>query len=227
MFYSVRNLWLGFYPNRLWNPAFAVLKRKLNSIYVCTRRRTIDSLRFILVGFLILEELLESAEKYIVGDYSAVGKRRCLDHGQLQTTIALFVFYMFVPAYFAVCKQVFLKHVHESHFLAAVAKTYFTAAVVSLVIWLVWQATFSSSWTEARLILNDRLYCTPYIKYDMDTKAYSYCSKPAPLCATLIILKTALHSFHPTTLQTTLYLTTPVRGVVTTNKKMQHANWGL
>ena len=73
---------------------------------------------------------------------------------------------------------------HESHFLAAVAKTYFTAAVVSLVIWLVWQATFSSSWTEARLILNDRLYCTPYIKYDMDTKAYSYCSKPAPLCAT-------------------------------------------
>jgi len=96
--------------------------------------------------------------------------------------LPLFVFYLVVPAYFAICKQVFLKHLHESHFLAAVSKTYFTAGIVSITVWVIWQSQYAESWTEARLKLNGRLFCTPYIKYEMNTKQYLYCSNPAPLC---------------------------------------------
>ena len=96
--------------------------------------------------------------------------------------LPLFVFYLVVPAYFAICKQVFLKRVHESHFLAAVSKTYFTAGIVSIAVWVLWQSQYAESWTEARLKLNDRLFCTPHIQYDMSTKQYLYCSNPAPLC---------------------------------------------
>ena len=41
---------------------------------------------------------------------------------------------------------------------------------------------YASTWTAARLKLNDRLYCTPNIQYEISSKSYSYCSKPGPLC---------------------------------------------
>ena len=96
--------------------------------------------------------------------------------------LPLFIFYLFVPAYFAICKQLFLNNLHESHFLAAVSQTYFTAGIVSLVWWIVWTSEYASTWTAARLKLNDRLYCTPNIQYEISSKSYSYCSKPGPLC---------------------------------------------
>ena len=143
------------------------------------------------------------------------------------TTIALICLLHVCSGIFCSMQTVFLK-ICMNHFLAAVGATYFTAGLVSLVVWLIWQENFASSWTEARLILNDRLYCTPYIKYDMARRRIHVVRNQHRFVQPLIILKTALaQSFHPTTHKQRVVKQYRVRVWSPLTKKIQHVNWGL
>jgi hypothetical protein len=96
--------------------------------------------------------------------------------------LPLFLFYIFVPIYYAVCKSVFFKGVHESHYMSAVAGAYLTAGLICLLVWIVWGLEYAQGdMAKARVKLNGRLFCTPYIRYDEADKEYLYCTSPAPV----------------------------------------------